>query len=228
LSKFLTDPGTITGVIGTVFGAFLAAVFYLLHKKQVDQLLRERTHADWGDVDRGTMDIRFKLLKDDFFPDVLICPPGTSLIVTELLAIKLENRNPDIPIHVLETQEADKPPNFIGESKDYFDVDSTGYRYLIPACFTKLKGQKALVFDDGSVTGRTLLCFKQKLSQAPYGIRVRTAALFAGHDIKGLDEPLRPDYIYRFVSISDFYMPWGHILQNKRCDPKPYADAAKV
>jgi hypothetical protein len=48
------------------------------------------------------MNICAKVLDDNFVPDVLICPLGTSLIVTELLALSLKSKNPDIPVHVLE------------------------------------------------------------------------------------------------------------------------------
>lgn len=221
--------GALVGVIGLVTGW----VFYTLHKKQLNKLMRERTRADWEDIKRGITDIRRQLIKSDFIPDVLVCPLGTSLLVTELLALSLEDKKPYIPIYVLETidskLESENLVSFIGEGMHQFTISSTAYKYLVPLHFSKLRKQKALVFDDGTLTGTTLACIKDNLRKDPFGINARTAVLFADNTARLLDDQhddhpphddRRLDYIHRWVPIEDFHMPWGHILEDKRHDEK--------
>lgn len=227
---------------GLIIGIIVAWVFYHLHQKEIIaarkeikshqqkiadlkgtvEKLQTRTQAAWVDIEYGVMDIRAKLIDDNFIPDVLVCPNGTSLIVNELLALSLESKNPEIPIFALEAipirQQEDNPINFIGDGEP-FDVDSARYRYLIPSFFTKLRGLKALVFDDGSVTGGTLLQFQKELS-GRFQMNVKRAALFASKGIETMDDRV-PEFVHRWVFINDFYMPWGHILQDTRCRERP-------
>ncbi len=235
MQQFLPLSDRTIGILGlvlAVIGLVTGYVFYVLHQKELERLRRERTRADWDDIERGIQDIRAQLIKDDFIPDILICPLGTSLLVTELLVLSLEEKKPYLPIYVLETidakLEANKLDGFIGEGADKLTVDHTDQKYLIPPHFSKLRGQKALLFDDGAVTGNTLVCLKEGLRNDPFQINVRTAILFADHAARLLEsrvedkgpEKKRLNYVHRWVSTTDFHMPWGHILEDKRYEEK--------
>src|SRR5262249_27848217 len=112
--------------------------------------------------------------------------------------------------YVLEERSMKNTPRkpFVGSGKPV-EVTSVDYEYLIPHDYKKLRGKRAVIFDDFTVTGSTLGLLKKQLQGGDYGLTVTTVALIAMKTAE-----ISPDYEYELTDSQDIFIPWGHIVNH--------------
>lgn len=203
----------ILGLIVTIIGSAvtIAALFYSFRiekKRRKEELLRQQRFS-WENIYEGIRQVLKWLKNDQFEPDIILSFPASSLIISSIAQLELNNKS-DIII----VKQLNKNANsLIYES--YYEVSTEKWTYFLsPEIFLDIK-KKILILTDFSQTGITLKTLKNSLIKN--GIQeenIKTASLVCVKGV-GLLNAI-PDYVWIWVDTFNVFMPWGHISRTLR------------
>lgn len=187
----------IISIIGTVL-----TVFYGLKVSKLEKAKRTLT---WHDLQMISDSTALSLKKDNFLPEVILCPGLRGGILAELFLNKFER---NIPV-------------FIGIShRDFSKINKlniAGYKrfiiaddwdILIPDVIFTFKNKKILIIDDFCLTGTFFQNLRQHLIDNGFNnekIKIFSSVITKVTKVAGR----APEY-YAIVTDDDYiYFPWG-------------------
>ncbi|MDQ6946083.1 MAG: phosphoribosyltransferase domain-containing protein [Actinomycetota bacterium] len=193
------DVGVLFGVVGISVG-----VYFGLENRRLNKGLRT---FDWPQIESGVRYLS-TLIEQEYQPDLIVCSSAGSVGVVANLYVTYTPRFVPLYMGVSRSKVGSAFTSSPLFPKRY---ETNRWETFLPDGLAATGARKVLILEDVVLSGETMREIVSLLIEEGFTReQIKTAALFGTSF--GANQGQAPDFYWRELPDTDFYLPWGRSL----------------